>query len=83
MTGIVKLNVEAGIAVVTIDRPEALNALNQQTLAELEAAFQTLGGDASLRAVILTGAGKAFVAGADIKTMAGYTPMEARAFMGV
>ena len=80
MTGIVKLNVEAGIAVVTIDRPEALNALNQQTLAELEAAFQTLGGDGSLRAVILTGAGKAFVAGADIKTMAGYTPMEARAF---
>jgi enoyl-CoA hydratase len=80
MTDIVKVNVEAGIAVVTIDRPEALNALNDATLAELEGAFNALGIDRSVRAVILTGSGKAFVAGADIKAMAGFTPLEARAF---
>jgi enoyl-CoA hydratase len=80
MTDIVKVNVEAGIAVVTIDRPEALNALNDETLAALEGAFNALGIDRSVRAVILTGSGKAFVAGADIKAMAGFTPQEARAF---
>ena len=80
MAGIVNVNVEAGVAVVTIDRPEALNALNDETLAGLEGAFHALGNDRSLRAVILTGTGKAFVAGADIKAMAGFTPVEARAF---
>jgi enoyl-CoA hydratase len=80
MSDIVKVNVEAGIALVTIDRPEALNALNDETLAGLEGAFNALGNDRSVRAVILTGAGKAFVAGADIKAMAGYSPQEARAF---
>jgi enoyl-CoA hydratase len=80
MAEIVKVQVEAGLAVVTIDRPEALNALNDETLAGLEAAFITLGNDKSVRAVILTGAGKAFVAGADIKAMAENTPREARAF---
>jgi len=80
MAGSVNVNVQAGVAVVTIDRPEALNALNEETLAGLEGAFTALGGDRSVRAVILTGSGKAFVAGADIKAMAGFTPAEARAF---
>ncbi len=80
MAEIVKVHVEAGLAMVTIDRPEALNALNDETLAGLEAAFTALGNDKSVRAVILTGAGKAFVAGADIKAMAENTPREARAF---
>ena len=80
MTHHVNATVDQGLAVVTIDRQEALNALNEETLAGLEGAFRTLGNDPSVRAVILTGAGKAFVAGADIKAMAGYTPLEARAF---
>ena len=69
-----------GVAVVTLNRPEALNALNDELLASLEEAFHGLGRDPALRAVILTGAGKAFVAGADIKAMVGFSPMEARAF---
>jgi len=76
----VKLAIENGIGVVTIDRQEVLNALDDDILAGLEEAFLALGRDASVRAVILTGAGKAFVAGADIKAMAGFTPLEARSF---
>jgi len=75
------VKVEGGsVAVVTIDRPEALNALNDEVLAALEEAFFSLGRDPAVRVVILTGAGKAFVAGADIKAMASFSPLEARAF---
>ena len=70
----------AGIAVVTIRRPEKLNALDPAHIAELTNAFRELSGD-DLRAVILTGEGKAFVGGADIKHMAGLTPETARAFI--
>jgi enoyl-CoA hydratase len=80
MTPTVNVNVEAGVVLVTIDRPEALNALNDETLAELEGAFHALGNDRSVRAVILTGTGKSFAAGADIRVMAGFSPLEARAF---
>ena len=76
----VSLELDNGIAVVTISRPEALNALNDDVLAGLETTFLGLANDRSVRVVILTGAGKAFVAGADIKAMATFTPMEARAF---
>jgi len=76
----VKLVIENGIGVVTIDRQEVLNALDDEILAGLEEAFLALGRDPSVRAVILTGAGKAFVAGADIKAMAAFTPVEARSF---
>lgn len=56
------------IAVLTINRPNQLNALNKQTIAELSAAFKVLEADKNIRVIILTGAGdKAFVAGADIK----------------
>lgn len=75
---------EPGIAVVTIDRPKALNALNVAVVEQLGAAFTSLEEDASLRAVILAGAGgKAFVAGADIAEMREMTPAQAEYFAGV
>ena len=69
------------VTIVEIDRPKALNALSSQVLDELDKAFLSLGDDASVRAVILTGGGeKAFVAGADIKEMASLGAAEARAY---
>jgi enoyl-CoA hydratase len=60
-----------GILVVTIDRPKVLNALNAQTVEEIHRVFTEARGDASVKAVILTGGGeKAFVAGADINELA-------------
>jgi len=59
---------EENIAVLTINRPSQLNALNSETIAELGAAFKTLEADNNTKAIIITGSGtKAFVAGADIK----------------
>ncbi len=78
--GVVRVEREGGVATVVLDRPEALNALNQEVLEELDSAFKDLALDPTLRVVILTGAGKAFVAGADIKAMADFTPEEALAF---
>jgi enoyl-CoA hydratase len=63
---------DGGVAVVTIDRQEALNALDGATLEELRDRLRELAGDAEVRCVVLTGAGeKAFAAGADIKYMSG------------
>ena len=73
----------ASVAVVTIQRPDKLNALNARVVADLTAAFQELiaaTGDDAVRAAILTGAGKAFVAGADIGEMATMTTTEAKRF---
>ena len=71
--GYVTCEVEAGVAVITIDRPKALNALNEEVLTDLKAAFDGLDLDA-VRCVVLTGAGdKSFVAGADIGAMAKMT----------
>jgi len=73
--------VEDGIAIITINRPEALNALNSRTLEELCSAGWQAGEDPEVGAVILTGAGeKAFVAGADIKEMIEFTPMDMKEF---
>jgi enoyl-CoA hydratase len=73
--------VRDGIAVLTMNRPKALNALNSRTLVELDACLATAAQDASLRALVVTGAGdKAFVAGADISEMSGMTPDQGRAF---
>lgn len=72
---------EEAVAVVTINRPKSLNALNRQTIAELSRAVDEIAADPALRGVILTGAGeKAFVAGGDIAEMAALTPPEALAF---
>jgi enoyl-CoA hydratase len=70
------------IALVTINRPEKLNALNIRTRAELVDCFNELRDDADIRVVVITGAGgKAFVAGADINEFAGRTAIEQRAVM--
>jgi enoyl-CoA hydratase len=69
------------LAVVTLDRPKALNALNAATLAELESAFEELAGDGGIRVVLLTGTGgRAFAAGADIRELAALAGEEGRAF---
>lgn len=69
------------ICLITINRPEKLNALNIATLDALHAAFDAAAADDAIRAVVLTGAGpKAFVAGADIAEMAELTPVQGRDF---
>ena len=68
-----------GIAVITINRPDKMNALNAMVISELDAATTELDADVSVRGLILTGAGeKAFVAGADIGELAMVTPVEGR-----
>ncbi|MBK9385130.1 MAG: enoyl-CoA hydratase/isomerase family protein [Planctomycetes bacterium] len=66
-----------GIAVVQVNRPKVLNALNAETIGELACVFAGFAADAEVKGVILTGAGeKAFVAGADISELAQQTPIE-------
>ncbi len=70
---------EGAVAIITINRPAKLNALNAPTIAELGLAMEACAADASVRAVVLTGAGdKAFVAGADITELAVQTPAEGK-----
>ena len=70
-----------GVAVVTMNRPEALNAFNSAQLTDLLAAMRQLSGEDAIRAIIITGAGdRAFAAGADIKEMEAKSPLEAKAF---
>jgi enoyl-CoA hydratase len=70
---------DGAIAVVTLNRPKVLNALNGQTIAELGHVMAALGADTSVRAIVLTGAGeKAFVAGADINELAVLSPVEGK-----
>jgi enoyl-CoA hydratase len=69
-----------GIATVTLNRPDKLNALNETLLAEVRGAVLTLSQDRAVRVLILTGAGKAFAAGADIGAMAEMSPARAKAF---
>lgn len=76
----VNVELQGAVAVVTIDRPKALNALNPEVLADLKAAFEGIDQD-TVRCVVLTGAGeKSFVAGADIGSMSTMTKAEGEAF---
>ena len=68
------------VALLTLDRPKALNALDRATLERLRARIAELAADRTVRAVVLTGAGRAFAAGADIAEMRGLGPVEAEAF---
>ena len=71
-------NVEDGICTVTINRPDKMNALNQETIQEIWEAIQAIEEDENVKGVIITGAGpKAFVAGADISEFASFTPGQA------
>ena len=72
---------DGAVAVVTVDRQEALNALDQPTLSELRDRLAELAEDAAVRVVVLTGAGeRAFVAGADIKAMSAMDIEQAQAW---
>jgi len=73
------LEIADGIAVLTLNRPASLNALNREVLTELDQAIARLEADAEIKAAILIGAGvKAFAAGADIEELAALTPAQAR-----
>ncbi|HMG23890.1 MAG TPA: enoyl-CoA hydratase-related protein [Kofleriaceae bacterium] len=76
----IKLEIDGALAIVTVSREAALNALSSKVIAELTAACGELEVSTDVRAVIVTGAGKAFVAGADIAEMSELTPRQAQAF---
>jgi enoyl-CoA hydratase len=74
------LKKEDRMATITMNRPEALNALNSETFHELNAAFDELEKDDKIEVIIVTGEGKAFVAGADIVEMQNMNGQQSRAF---
>ena len=74
------LKKEDRIATITMNRPEALNALNSATFHELNAVFDDLEKDDKIEVIIITGEGKAFVAGADIVEMKDMNGQQSRAF---
>jgi len=77
----VRIEHDGGVALLTIDRPEALNALDVRTLTDLRERLLSLRDDSATRAVVVTGAGeRAFAAGADIKYMSELDPGAAKAW---
>ncbi len=67
-----------GVGILTMNRPSALNALNRETLEELSDVLQALEAHSEIHVLIITGAGKAFIAGADIKEMLPMSALEGR-----
>ncbi len=76
----VRLEIKDGIATITMNRPEAMNALNGKVLRELKEAIAQVRDDPAVRVVIITGEGPAFVAGADIRAMMNKNLIEIREF---
>jgi len=76
----VRLERRGAVALLVLNRPQVLNALDRATLEALAAHAATLSCDTSLRAVVVTGEGRAFAAGADIAQMRALAPLEAKAF---
>jgi len=74
------LEKKGNIGIIRINRPKVLNALDKQTIKELLQAVDELEEDKHIRAAVLTGEGKSFIAGADIKQMKDMTPLEAKVF---
>ena len=70
----------ASVGSITISRPKVLNALNDETVQEIIKAIDELEKDKTIKTVIFTGEGKAFIAGADISQMADMSPLEAKEF---
>ncbi|MDY5422926.1 enoyl-CoA hydratase-related protein [Hornefia butyriciproducens] len=77
----IKYEVKGNLGYLTINRPKALNALNTEVLSELADALKEIEADDAVKAVIVTGEGKAFVAGADIAQMSKLNAVEGRAMM--
>ena len=77
---ILKSHIEGLTAILTISRPQALNALNSRFFDEMDAFISEISNNKSLRCLIITGEGKAFVAGADIAEMVNMGPDEGRKF---
>ena len=77
----IKYGVKGNLGYLTINRPKALNALNTEVLSELADALKEIEADDAVKAVIVTGEGKAFVAGADIAQMSKLNAVEGRAMM--
>lgn len=75
-----KLEIIEDYALLSLDRPKSLNALNSEVFVELNKVLSTIEEDSSVRALIITGTGKAFVAGADISEMSEMGPIEAKRF---
>lgn len=69
------------LAWVTLNRPDKLNVLNSALIAEATRALASLGGEDGPKVTVLRGAGRAFVAGADLREMRGFSPAEARDFI--
>ena len=69
-----------GVGIIKINRPQVLNALDKETVRELLKAVTELEDDKKIKSAILTGEGKAFIAGADIKQMKDMSPLEAKEF---
>ena len=78
--GYVKLEKQGHVGIMTIDRQEALNALNTQVLSDLDAVIDQVAADDEIYVAILTGAGRSFVAGADIAQMRTLSPVEGKRF---
>src|SRR6266481_7931757 len=72
----IKVETEAPIATITLDRPKVLNALSPAVIAEVGAVLHDLDADDSIRAVVITGGPKVFAAGADIGDMAERSAVE-------
>jgi enoyl-CoA hydratase len=70
-----------GIATLTFNRPDKLNAMNPEMTGELRQALDEVSQDAAIRVLVFRGEGRAFMAGADIKTFLGATPLSMRRFM--
>jgi enoyl-CoA hydratase len=80
---ILKMEVAEAVATVTISRPQAMNALNTAFFREMDGLIAEIAGRPDIKVVIITGEGKAFVAGADIAEMVGKTQDDAKAFSKV
>lgn len=80
MTELIKSERKGAVAILTLNRPDTLNALDREILLALEASVGEVAQDPGVRALIVTGEGRAFAAGADIEAMSHMSPGEAHAF---
>lgn len=77
----ITMTLQGAIAILTLNRPEAMNALNDQLIADLTQAVDTVDEDSKIRVLVITGGDKVFAAGGDIKAMLACGPWEARDYV--